>query len=237
VQWSANWDGDARPDCGTESCWKRLAVEGGSTAPERGGCTDHSIRTRNRKAEGCPPEGSPIGEDRHWNTAEHSGQIALFAMSLADVWDLKINVNRVVAMLLVDDPGEIDAGDNFVFAHEGWEEKKAVELKTLERIGGLTPGKTCDFVVSLWTEFDAGESNEARFAKAIDRSMPVLLNLNNNGRSWVENGVSCERFVKRVQPEIEGGCPELWEYLKPQMEVGRRKGLFVALRCSKQACL
>jgi len=58
--------------------------------------------------------------------------------------------------------------------------------------------------------------------------MPVLLNLNNNGGSWVENGVSYERVVKRVQPEIEGGCPELWEYLKLQLEVGRHKGFSAA---------
>jgi putative hydrolase of HD superfamily len=131
-------------------------------------------------------------------------------------------------MLLVHDLGEIDAGDKFVFAHEGWEERKAAELKALERICGLTPWKTRNVLVGLWKEFDAGESDEARFAKAIDRSMPVLLNLNNNGGSWVENGVSYERVVKRVQPEIEQGCPELWEYLKPQLEAGRRKGFFGA---------
>lgn len=170
----------------------------------------------------------PIGEDRYENTAEHSWQIALFAVSLADVLSLKIDANRVVAMLLVHDLGEIDAGDKFVFSHEGWEERKAAELKALERICGLTPAKTRDFLVSLWKEFDAGASDEARFAKAIDRSMPVLLNLNNNGGSWVENGVSYERVVKRVQPEIEGGCPQLWEYLKPQLEAGRHKGFFAA---------
>ena len=47
----------------------------------------------------------PISEERYENTAEHSWQIALFAMSLADVLDLKIDVNRVVAMLLVHDLG------------------------------------------------------------------------------------------------------------------------------------
>src|SRR6201996_1567952 len=170
----------------------------------------------------------PIGEDRYENTAEHSWQIALFAMSLADVLDLKINVNRVVAMLLVHDLGEIDAGDKFIFARAGWEERRTEELKAIERICGLTPGKTRDFLVSLWKEFDAGESDEARFAKAVDRCMPVLLNLNNNGGSWVENGVSYEQVVNRVRPEIESGCPELWEYLKPQLEAGRHKGFFAA---------
>jgi len=98
----------------------------------------------------------------------------------------------------------------------------------MERICGLTPGKTRDSLVSLWKEFHAGESDEARFAKAVDRCMPVLLNLNNNGGSWVENAVSYEQVVNRVRPEIEGGCPELWEYIKPQLEAGRHKGFFAA---------
>jgi putative hydrolase of HD superfamily len=168
----------------------------------------------------------PIWEERYENTAEHSWQIALFAISLADTLNLKIDVNRVVAMLLVHDLGEIDAGDKFVFAQNGWEERKATERKALKRICGLAPEKTGDFLFGLWKEFDAGESDEARFAKAIDRSMPVLLNLNKNGGSWIENRISYERVVKRVQPEIESGCPELWEYLKSQLDAGRRKGFW-----------
>jgi len=170
----------------------------------------------------------PIGEERYENTAEHSWQIALFAMSMARTLDLKVDVARVVAMLLVHDLGEIDAGDKFVFAQDGWEERKAAEFKALERICGLAPKKTADFLLELWKEFDAGASHEARFAKAIDRSMPVLLNLNNHGGSWVENEVSYERVVKRVGPEIENGCPELWEYLKAELEAGLRKGFFAA---------
>ena len=168
----------------------------------------------------------PISEERYENTAEHSWQIALFAMSMARTLELKVDVTRVVAMLLVHDLGEIDAGDKFVFAQDGWEERKAAELKALERICGLAPKTTGDFLLGLWKEFDAGETDEARFARAIDRSMPVLLNLNRRGGSWRENRVSYERVVERVGPEIESGCPELWEYLKPQLEAGRRKGFF-----------
>lgn len=56
----------------------------------------------------------PISEERFENTAEHSWQIALFAMSMARTLELKVDVTRVVAMLLVHDLGEIDAGDKFV---------------------------------------------------------------------------------------------------------------------------
>jgi putative hydrolase of HD superfamily len=78
----------------------------------------------------------------------------------------------------------------------------------------------------LWMEFDAGETPEAQFAKAIDRSMPVLLNLSNGGGSWLENGVTYERVIGRVGPEIEAGCPELWDYMKTQLEAARRKDFF-----------
>ncbi|MGC2499047.1 MAG: phosphohydrolase, partial [Acidobacteriaceae bacterium] len=63
-------------------------------------------------------------------------------------------------------------------------------------------------------------------AKAIDRCMPVLLNLSNEGGSWLENGVSYERVIGRVGPEVESGCPELWTYVRQQLEEARRKGYF-----------
>ena len=84
----------------------------------------------------------PISEERYENTAEHSWQIALFAMSMARTLELKVDVTRVVAMLLVHDLGEIDAGDKFVFAQDGWKERKAAELKALERI--------CAMSASIW---------------------------------------------------------------------------------------
>jgi 5'-deoxynucleotidase YfbR-like HD superfamily hydrolase len=142
----------------------------------------------------------PVGEARYENTAEHSWQIALFALALAKMLGLSIDVLRVVSMLLIHDIGEIDAGDKFVFAENGWEERKAAELKAVERICGLAPRATAEYLITLWTEFDAGGSAEARFAKAIDRSMPVLLNLSNRGGSWLENGVTYERVFGRVKP-------------------------------------
>lgn len=180
------------------------------------------------KLKGILRKVKPIGEDRYENTAEHSWQIALFALSLAQALSLKLDLYRVVTMLLVHDIGEIDAGDKFVFAQDGWEERKLAELRAVERIFGLASSHVGEFLLALWKEFDAGETSEARFAKAIDRSMPVLLNLSNGGGSWLENGVAYERVIGRVGPEVESGCPELWLYLKRELEEGRRKGFFAA---------
>ena len=70
-------------------------------------------------------------------------------MSMVRTLDLKLHVARVSAMLLVHDLGEIDAGDKFAFAEDGWGERKAAELRALERIYGLTPKKTADFLLEL----------------------------------------------------------------------------------------
>ncbi|HEX9658598.1 MAG TPA: HD domain-containing protein [Bacteroidota bacterium] len=166
------------------------------------------------------------GLDRFENPAEHSWQIALLASSLAQYAEPAVNLNRVIAMLLVHDIGEIDTGDTMAFVEGGWDKRKAAELQAVKRIFGMLPGKRAEEFLSLWQEFEAGETPESRFANAVDRAMPVLLNLANNGQSWRENGISYERVVRRVAPQIKAGCPALWEYLEVRLDEARAKGLF-----------
>ena len=155
----------------------------------------------------------PLGLDRYENSAEHSWQLAMLALSLAHYAGPDIDLNRVTRMLLVHDVGEIDTGDTMVFVEGGWEQRKAAELAAAQRIFGMLPELGAGFL-KLWQEFELGETAEARFAHAVDRAMPVLLNLNNNGQSWRENGISYERVVGRVAPPIKAGCPALWNYLR-----------------------
>jgi putative hydrolase of HD superfamily len=103
---------------------------------------------------------------------------------------VSVDVNRVIAILLVHELGQIDAGDEFVFAQDGWDDRKVVELRAVERICDIAPLKVADWLITLWKEFDGGRTPEARFTKAMDRCMPVLLNLSNQGGTWLENGVT-----------------------------------------------
>ena len=122
--------------------------------------------------------------------------------------------------------GEIDAGDTIVFAQEGWEEQKAGELRSVTRIFGMLPEESGSAFLALWKEFEQDETPEARFAHAVDRAILVLLNLSNQGGSWREHGISYERVVGRIQPEVKSGCPALWDYLAVCLEEGRRSGWF-----------
>lgn len=168
------------------------------------------------------------GIDRHENSAEHSWQLALLATSLTQYAPTDIDMDRVVRMLLVHDIGEIDTGDTMAFVEDGWEARKAAELAVVRRIFGLLPASEGGLLLALWQEFDEALTPEAVFAHAVDRAMPVLLNLANQGQSWRENGISHERVVRRVGPPIEAGCPALWRYLEARLEQARDQDFFGA---------
>ena len=180
------------------------------------------------KLKGVTRKVRPIGLDRYENSAEHSWQIALMAASLADFAESPLDINRVISMLLLHDIGEIDAGDTMVFVQGGWEQRKADELAAVKRIFGILPDSQRAAFLALWREFEDAATPESRFAHAVDRAMPVLINLANLGGSWRENNISYERVVQRVGPEVKAGCPALWDYLAARLEAVRNNGYFGA---------
>jgi putative hydrolases of HD superfamily len=180
------------------------------------------------KLKGVTRKTRPLGLDRFENSAEHSWQIALSAIALEPYADAPVDRNKVIRMLLVHDIGEIDTGDTIVFAEGGWEQRKADELAAVKRIVGMLPSPLSGELVALWQEFELGETDDARFAGAIDRAMPALLNLNNHGQSWRENGITYERVVKRIGPQIQAGCPALWSYMESRLLAAKENGWFDA---------
>jgi putative hydrolase of HD superfamily len=178
------------------------------------------------KLKGVTRKIRPLGLDRYENSAEHSWQLAMLAVSLAHFAADPIDVDHVIRMLLIHDVGEIDTGDTIVFAEGGWKERKAAELAAAVRIFGLLGEPQRSELIALWQEFESAETAEARFANAVDRAMPVLLNLANDLQSWRENDISYERVVQRVGPPIESGCPALWEHLRLRLQEARDNGWF-----------
>ena len=180
------------------------------------------------KLKGVTRKTRPLGLDRYENSAEHSWQIAMLAMSLAHLAASPVDVNRVVQMLLVHDVGEIDAGDTIVYAEEGRAAAQAAERAGAIRVLGLLPEPQRSRFMGLWEEFECSDTPESLFANAVDRAMPVLLNLANDGQSWRENGIRYEQVVKRVGPQVVAGCPALWAYLDAQLAGARDSGWFEA---------
>ena len=180
------------------------------------------------KLKGITRKTQPLGLARYENSAEHSWQLALLALSLEPYAPAPVDINRVVRMLLVHDVGEIDAGDTIVYEENGKAERKARERAGAMRVLGLAPVPLRAALVELWEEFEAEVTPEARFANAVDRAMPVLLNLANNGQSWRENGIRHEQVVKRVGPQVAAGCPALWAHLEAELARAQADGWFGA---------
>jgi putative hydrolases of HD superfamily len=168
----------------------------------------------------------PLGLTRFENSAEHSWQLAVMVLSLSRFAAEPIDELRTIKMLLLHDVGEIDTGDTIVYATEIREQRKVEELAAVRRICGMLPAELNSEFLGLWQEFEAEETPEAKFAHAMDRSVPIILNLANNGQSWGENGIRCEQVIKRNGPAVEAGCPALWAYLKEKLDEAQKDGWF-----------
>lgn len=152
-----------------------------------------------------------VGGSRRENSAEHSWHLAMFAMILCQYADREVDPSRVVQMLLLHDIIEIDAGDTPIHSSSRSKAELAeAEKKAARRIFGLLPAEQAEQLESLWLEFEDGETNEARFAKALDRLQPLLLNVAVGGGTWSENGVTEEQVVERYGPPIGAGSSDLW---------------------------
>ncbi|AGH80520.1 metal dependent phosphohydrolase [Psychromonas sp. CNPT3] len=162
------------------------------------------------------------------NSAEHSWHIALAAQVLAEHALDKINIDRVIKMLLIHDVIEIDAGDLFAFAAASDHKLQAKkELAAAQRLFSLLPEAQYQKMQALWIEFEDAITADARFAKSIDRILPVLLNMAAEGGSWVTHKVHAQQVLTRNQL-LEKSAPKLWEHVRLQVEIAVKNGWLIA---------
>lgn len=154
--------------------------------------------------------GSRIADgSRRENTAEHSWHIALFALLLAPYAVRRVDPLRVVSMLLIHDLVEIDCGDTPLLDAEGAATQAERERVAADRLYGLLPPKEAACYRALWDEFEAAETDDARFAKSIDRLQPIILNHAVGGGTWTDYSVD-ETRERELTSRIADGSPALW---------------------------
>lgn len=141
-----------------------------------------------------------LDRSRVENDAEHTWQLALMAMVLAEHSSEAVDLLRVLKMLLIHDVVEIDAGDTFAYDSVGAASQIARELKAAERIFALLPQDQAREFRALWDEFEAKASAESRFANAIDRLQPLLHNFFTDGGTWNTAGVTSSDVERRMRP-------------------------------------
>ena len=152
-----------------------------------------------------------LGEARRENTAEHSWHVSLAALLLAEYAPKKLDIPRVLKMMLIHDIIEIDAGDTFLYDESGYQDKSEREQKAADRLFNLLPDDQAQEYRAAWDEFEERLTPEAKFTRGLDRLMPLMHNYYSQGSTWREHDVSSD-MVWKHNAIIKEASPELWDF-------------------------
>lgn len=108
------------------------------------------------------------------NSAEHSWHLALWALIFEPLAGEDVNVDRAIRMLLLHDLVEIVVGDHPIHEETDWDAVAKAELEAANSLFGLLPDDQAQAFLSLWTEFEADQTPDARYAKMLDRCQPIF---------------------------------------------------------------
>jgi putative hydrolase of HD superfamily len=148
---------------------------------------------------------------RRENSAEHSWHLALMAIALAEHAPAGTDISRVIAMVLLHDLVEIDAGDLFAYADPALQrQQEATERASADRIFAILPADQAIVLRALWDEFNDRASADAKFARALDRLQPMLENVAAGGGTWSQHSIAADQVLAKVEL-IEDGSAALGE--------------------------
>ena len=163
------------------------------------------------------------GHGRRENDAEHSWHMAVMAYLLKEHANEQVDIGRVMLMCLIHDIVEIDAGDTYAYDTDSQKSQKEREDRAKERIFSLLPEDQKAELVSLFDEFEANETPEAKFAHAMDNLQPLMLNDSNDGADWREHGVAAEQVYNR-HSKTKLGSEKLYEITDDILQANIEKG-------------
>ena len=165
-----------------------------------------------------------FNSDRNENDAEHSWHLAMMTIVLAEHSDKPIDVLKVLKMVLIHDIVEIDAGDVFLYDTTKNHTNTDEELIAANRIFGLLPAEQAEEFITIWKEFEDGITDEAKFAKSMDRFEPLLQNTSNNGGTWEEYNVPYQTVYEKKKV-IKNGSTNIWNYAENLINESVDKGI------------
>ncbi|MFI3257297.1 MAG: HD domain-containing protein [Spirochaetales bacterium] len=163
---------------------------------------------------------------RRENDAEHSWHLALAAIILEEYACEKINMEKVLKMVIVHDLVEIYAGDTFAFDVQAHADKENRELLAADTLFSQLPSDMGSQIRALWEEFDAMQSADALFAASLDRLQPFLHNTLTGGHTWIAASATVQQVLDRMEP-VKRGLPALWPWVAEYIEIGIQEGWII----------
>ena len=157
------------------------------------------------------------GCSRFENDAEHAWHMAIMVYLLKEYSNAEFDVSKAMMMALIHDIVEIDAGDTYAYSAEDKKTQKEREEKAANRIFGLLPFEQEKELRALFDEFEAGETAEARFVRAMVNLQPLLLNNSNDGYDWKRHKVTKSQITQRQQ-KTKPGSETIWNFSNELIE-------------------
>ncbi|MCJ1777643.1 HD domain-containing protein [Mammaliicoccus sciuri] len=164
-------------------------------------------------------------DGRFENSAEHSWQVALTSIILKDYYPHKIDIEKVLSMLLIHDLGEIYAGDTWVFDDLKKSSAHEKESQSIDKSLSILPIEQYSFLKESWIEFETGNSAEARYARVIDALVPLINHLIVSEKGYNPDNIS-SKIVMEKKRFIEQESSELWELVQELVNSSIEKGLY-----------
>lgn len=144
------------------------------------------------------------GNGRRENVAEHCWHMAMMAYLLREYANEKVDIGKVMLMLLNHDVIEIYAGDTYAFDEEGLKTQEAREDRAKVQIFSMLPDDQKEELMALFDEFNEGVTAEAKFAKVMDNLQPLLLDDSNGGAGFREHKATLALVNARHAKSREG---------------------------------
>ena len=160
---------------------------------------------------------------RKENDGEHSWHLALMAVLLSEYSNEKVDLVKVITMVLIHDIVEIDAGDTYAYDAVGNQSKREREVKAADRIFNILPEDQAKKFRQLWEEFEAYETPEAKFAHVCDNVQPLMLNDATDGLAWREHDVKKSQVLQRNSRTGEGS-QVMMEYINKILDKNVESG-------------
>ena len=152
----------------------------------------------------------------HEDDAQHAWHMAIMTLLLREYSNTEIDVLKTISMLLIHDLVEVYAGDTYAYDEEGKKTQAEREAKAADKLYGILPDDQCEYFKSLWLEFEAQETPEAKFARTMDCVQPLILNDATDGKAWKDHDVRRSWVMNRNRNTAKGS-EEIWEYARENL--------------------
>lgn len=161
---------------------------------------------------------NPQDTTKRENDVEHSYHLAMAAWLLAPHFNL--DAGKSIQIAMAHDLVEVYSGDTFVYgADNELGTKHDREHQALEQLKQEWPDFT--EMVACIEEYKTKSSEEAKFVYALDKVMPIILDLLSKGIIWRDHKVTIDQFIAEKERKIPKSSP-VYAYYQDLLEMLRQ---------------